>query len=175
MSNIPEGTTWFGGPVDRCKVTLHISADKLDPDEVTILLGQVPTSARRTGDLIFNSKGKQLGICRRGTWSLQHKPELDSIPEELETAILLLLSQLTSDLSVWSSLGAKYKIALFCGLFLDAPNRGLELSADLLKCLGDRGIQLGLDIYSPDFDTAFESFRKGPTTADTPPRDSSHS
>lgn len=73
-----------------------------------------------------------------------------------------LLSHLPSGVSVWSRLSAEHEIDLFCGLFLEAPNRGLTLSAGLLKYLGDCGIELGPDIYSPNFDTALKSFRKEP-------------
>jgi hypothetical protein len=161
LPNVPEGTYWFGGPVDRCEVSLRICGDDLDPDEITSLMGVMPTRSHRRGEAIVSSNGKHSRICKRGIWSIKYEPIADS-DADLESTIMSLLSQLPSETSVWSSLSAKYEIDLFCGLFLEAPNRGLTLSAKLLKCLGDRGVELGFDVYSPDFDTALESFRKGP-------------
>ncbi len=124
-------------------------------------MGVEPTQSHRRGDTIVSAAGKHSRTCRLGVWSLSLEPGAEP-RAELEAAIVSLLSRLPSDLSVWSRLSAKYEIDLFCGLFLEAPNRGLTLSPDLLKRLGERGIELGLDIYSPNFDEALASFLNGP-------------
>lgn len=36
---------------------------------------------------------------------------------------------------------------MFCGLFMQNENEGQSLSAELLAMLGERGIDLSLDIY----------------------------
>jgi hypothetical protein len=59
-----------------------------------------------------------------------------------------ILSQTTQDLAVWRSIGEKHQIDLFCGLFLGGRNEGMSLSAKSLAALGERGIELALDIYS---------------------------
>ena len=38
---------------------------------------------------------------------------------------------------------------LFCGLFMHESNEGAEISPASLTALGDRGVKLSLDIYSP--------------------------
>jgi hypothetical protein len=48
-SDAPEGTVWFGGPIPWFSITLSISADDLDPDDVTRLLGVQPDDAQRKG------------------------------------------------------------------------------------------------------------------------------
>ena len=53
----PEGTTWFGGPVDRWKVELRIYGEELDPDRISGLLGCEPSSAARKG-APFPKKGR---------------------------------------------------------------------------------------------------------------------
>jgi len=53
----PEGTTWFGGPVDRWKVALRVYGEELDPDRISALLGCEPSSTARKGTL-FPKKGR---------------------------------------------------------------------------------------------------------------------
>ena len=63
-----------------------------------------------------------------------------------------LLSQATPDLKIWQDLAKRYHIDLFCGLFLGCSNEGMTLSPQSLLALGERGIDLDLDIYSGDED-----------------------
>jgi hypothetical protein len=44
-------------------------------------------------------------------------------------------------------LESKYRIDLFCGLFMEGTNEGLQISPETLHALGERGISLGLDMY----------------------------
>ncbi|HET6234228.1 MAG TPA: DUF4279 domain-containing protein [Acetobacteraceae bacterium] len=48
-SDAPPGTVWFGGPIPWFSISLSITADDLDPGEVTRLLGVEPDEARRRG------------------------------------------------------------------------------------------------------------------------------
>ena len=57
------------------------------------------------------------------------------------------LYKLSPELDVWKSLAAEYEIDLFCGLFMNESNEGMEISPKALKALGDRGIVLSLDLY----------------------------
>ena len=70
-------------------------------------------------------------------------------PEKLDAQILEILGKLSSDLEVWAQLTKKFKIDLFCGLFMKESNEGIDISPTSLKMLGERGILLGLDIYDP--------------------------
>jgi hypothetical protein len=67
-----------------------------------------------------------------------------------------ILEQLPNNLEVWKDLAARFKIDMFCGLFMDRTNEGLGFSPDTLLELGKRGIELGLDIYGPTFDDDLE-------------------
>ncbi len=80
-----------------------------------------------------------------GVWRLQ---ATDREPEDMDSQIREILSQTTSDLAVWRSIAEKHKIDLFCGLFLGGSNEGMTLSPQSLLALGERGIEMGLDIYS---------------------------
>jgi hypothetical protein len=53
-----------------------------------------------------------------------------------------------NDLSAWATLSGEYKIDLFCVYFGSKANEVVQASAETFKILGDRGVALGLRIYS---------------------------
>ena len=122
----PEGTIWYGGPVDRVSVSLRIRAEGDDQAKVAELLG---AEVRRLS-----------GHCSIAA--------LDNSSKDLESQIRSILGNCTSDLNVWREVSTRWPMDMFCGLFLDRPNRGLELSVELMRQLSERGISLGLDIYA---------------------------
>jgi len=81
---------------------------------------------------------------RTGSWRLDATRRE---PGNLEAQVFELLDRLTPNLQVWDELGKKYKIDLFCGIFMGSENDGLPLSHNALLALGKRGIKLDLDIY----------------------------
>ncbi|WP_240792098.1 DUF4279 domain-containing protein [Stenotrophomonas sp. ASS1] len=85
-------------------------------------------------------------IAKIGSWRLSG-PRRE--PEDLEAQIFEILDQLTGDLAVWQSL-TRFWPDLFCGLFMGSSNDGVSLSPRLLLALGERGIELGLDIHEAD-------------------------
>jgi hypothetical protein len=46
-------------------------------------------------------------------------------------------------------IASKYRVDPFCGLFMDGGNEGLTISPASLVALGQRGIELALDVYGP--------------------------
>ena len=79
-----------------------------------------------------------------------HLEAADQVPGDLDSQIEDLLGRLTSDLGVWREVTSTYRTDVFCGLFMDGSNEGLSLSPSSLAALGNRGIELGLDIYDGD-------------------------
>jgi hypothetical protein len=140
---------WLGGSnmaqVQRSVVTLRIGGDDLLPDEISKLLGAKPTSEQTKGEKIVGRKTGRVRIAKMGMWRLE---ATDREPEDMNGQIQEILGQLTSDLEIWRTIGEKYQIDLFCGIFLGGSNEGLILSATSLRALGERGIEMGLDIYS---------------------------
>lgn len=57
------------------------------------------------------------------------------------------MKTLTSDLAVWVDLVRRFKVDMFCGVWLDEGNQGLALMPQTLHLLGERGVKLELDIY----------------------------
>ena len=61
-----------------------------------------------------------------------------------------LLAPLTPDMAVWERLTNSFKADVFCGLFLESPNEGLEISPQTLLAIGQRNLTVGFDIYGAD-------------------------
>ena len=131
--------------VQKSSVTLRIGGDDLVPHEITKLLGAQPTAAQTKGDKIVGHKTGHVRIAKMGVWRLEAK---DREPEDMDGQVQELLGQVTGDLTIWKSIGEKYQIDLFCGIFLGGSNEGMTISAACLAALGERGIEMGLDIYS---------------------------
>jgi hypothetical protein len=89
-------------------------------------------------------------LAKTGQWFL----EIDSTDcgegDDIEDAVKALLSRLPPDNGLWASLTTTCKVDLFCGLFLDAANRGFSISPEVSKMLADRRIKIGFDIYAPE-------------------------
>jgi hypothetical protein len=119
--------------------------DDLDPHEVSAALGAPPTESHRKGDVIHAGGGTR--IAHTGSWHLR---SLLAPESELEEHVLSVLTQLTSDPSVWAGLIRRFRVDLFCGVFLEHSNEGFSLSPELAAALGTRGLTIGFDIYSPD-------------------------
>ena len=135
--------------LSQSAASLRIGGDRLIPDEITRLLGAPPTHSLTKGEEIASKKTGRVRIAKSGMWSLAAP---DCKPANLDRQIQLILDQLTDDLSVWKSLTVHYKMDLFCGLFMEDSNEGMDLSPDSLTALGQRGIKISLNIYAPILD-----------------------
>ena len=131
----PDGTVWHGGPVDRSTASLRVAAEGADILEVSRLLGATSHA---------NPKG----------WRLRAP---DALNQDLQLQIAWLLDQLTSDLTKWGAVTSRWKVDLFCGLFLERPNCGVELDAATLRRVAERNVSIGFDIYAPDYMRARQS------------------
>ncbi|ARQ91713.1 MULTISPECIES: DUF4279 domain-containing protein [Stenotrophomonas] len=131
---------------DHSLVTLRFFGDDLLPEEVRALLGATPTASHHKGQELRGSQSGAVRIARFGSWRLS-APRRE--PENLEAQIFEVLDQLTGDLAIWESL-ARFRPDLFCGLFMGSSDGGVSLSPRALLALGQRGIELGLDIYEAE-------------------------
>ncbi len=128
--------------IGRTRASLRFFGEDLDPSEVSQLLGSGPTNQNRRGDATQSGH-----VLERGSWRLTSE---DLEPGDLESQIRNLLAGLTQDLSIWRELTSRYQADVFCGLFMDFFNEGVELSASMLTMLGERGLRVDFDIYAPD-------------------------
>ncbi|NWK46454.1 DUF4279 domain-containing protein [Ralstonia pickettii] len=133
--------------LSRSRATLRIAGDDLDPEEISRQLGCKPTTGQRKGEAIVGHNTGQTRIALFGKWHLEAAPRE---PEDIDGQISEILGQLSDDLEVWRSIGQRYKVDLFCGLFMKTGNEGLLLSSGSLHALGVRQIAIGFDIYGTD-------------------------
>lgn len=139
----PEGTVWFGGPVDRFSITLRIFGDELDPDEISRVLGCAPTKSARKGA----AANSDLRIAKTGRWSLTVKSRDLDPDSTFEDILLHFLGKLPSDPDLWTSLTKNFNVGIFCGLILEAYNQGFGISTALRKMLAERNLKIGFDLY----------------------------
>ncbi len=133
--------------LDRSLATLRIAGDDLQPAEISALLGHAASKEQVKGEVFVGKVTGRSRTAKAGMWRLE---ATDASPEDLDGQIAEVLGKLTGDLSVWAQIAKRYEVDLFCGLFMKVSNEGLSISAESLKALGERGIELSLDIYGPD-------------------------
>jgi uncharacterized protein DUF4279 len=127
--------------IDRLDIELRVTADDLDPERVTRMLGVNPTLAARKGDEV--DKGGVPVAQRTGTWSYA----LPASPEwELGDAIDTLLEQLPHDPALWESLAGWATASVVCGLYIHGVDRAADLAPDTLARLAERRLALRLEI-----------------------------
>jgi hypothetical protein len=136
------------GALDHSAATLRLFGDDLVPDQVSALLGVVPTEAHAKGEEITSPSTGNVRTAKTGSWRLRASRRE---PEDLEGQIFEILDALPSDLEVWAQL-RRFEPHFFCGLFMASGNDGMSLSARALFALGQRGIGIGLDIYDSNDD-----------------------
>ena len=146
----PPGTVWFGGAIGWFSLALHITADTLQPEAVSSLLGVQPTASQTKGVPLLREDGTAKRIPRFGQWSLQVKPT-ETDEWDIEEVIRSLMGQLPADRESWKALSAHGLVRVSVGLSLDTSNQGFSLAADLLQMLGERGIQVDFDVYGKEF------------------------
>lgn len=129
--------------VDEISVSLRVFGDDLDPEYVSRLLGVAPSLVRAKGE-VRHSGGREVAE-RTGLWLLEVEYSPASM---LADVIEALLDRFPSDMAVWAELTARYRVDLFCGLFLESWNRGVMLPAALLGRLAARGVDFHLDFYA---------------------------
>jgi hypothetical protein len=131
----------------RSRATLRIIGDGLVPDEITSLLGCEPTSVQSKGEVIRGNTGRER-IAHIGLWRLRAE---ERTPEDLNAQIAEILDRLNPDPEAWMSLASRFRMDLFCGLFMGRSNEELNVSPAALLALGSRGIELRLDIYDANY------------------------
>jgi hypothetical protein len=130
--------------VAETTVALRFFGDDLDPEMLTTRLGKPPSTRARKGELIKSEKTGREHPARTGRWIL----DADRCePGDLDKQIRDIFSGMTNDTTVWRELAQSYRPDLFVGLFMRELNEGIEIGAESLSLLADRGIFLALDIY----------------------------
>jgi len=127
--------------IERLEIELRVTADDLDPERITRMLGVNPTVAARKGedvDVAGVPVAQQTGIW---SYALPASPEW-----ELGDAIDTLLERLPHDPALWESLAGWAAVGVVCGLFIRDVDRAADLSPDTLARLAERRLALSLHI-----------------------------
>ena len=130
--------------ISKNRVSLRIFGPDLLPEEISDLLQCLPTKSGKAGDIDPRQK-RRTRVVKEGFWLLGSDESDDSF---LERKVEMLLNKLTNDLEIWKDITTKFRVDIFCGLFLDNFNEGFDIGPDLLRKLGERNLKIGFDIYS---------------------------
>jgi hypothetical protein len=150
------------GPLQRAVATLHVRGDDVHPEEISAALEAASTHGHAKGQVLPSKSAAGTRIAKTGIWSVQASA---TEPEDLDAQVKEILSGLTSDLDTWRDLSSRFHVYLFCGWFLGSRNEGVEIAPGTLKALGDRGIELSLDIYGCDNRSSLLEAPHGPPNA----------
>jgi hypothetical protein len=109
------------------------------------MLGSQPTRARKKGGVWMSAEpGREFTAkAHTGQWHLEASVRE---PEDLDGQVQELLGKLTQDLKIWTELRGKFRMDVYCGLFMKSSNEGAVLSSETLAALGNRGIKRSLDV-----------------------------
>ena len=129
--------------ISKTKVSLRFQGDLLQPEDLSRDLGCAPNLAAAKGHPWHTPQGTAR-IARTGMW---HKRVEACSSGDIDGQVSELLSLMTSDLAVWKRLTTDFQADVFCGLFLDEMNQGIELGRTTLQTLAARGLLIGLDVY----------------------------
>jgi hypothetical protein len=132
---------------------LRICGDSLKPDAISRALGCSPTLSFVKGQ-IEPSRRKAI-VRETGGW---HLDAVEQQPGNLDAHVAELFGRVNNASSVWAMLSREYKIELFCVYFTREADEPVQVSSGTLTALGDRGIQLGLRVYSPAEEPRYRVF-----------------
>jgi hypothetical protein len=129
--------------VDRCKASLWLTGDTLDPDKLAQSLGCTPAYCIRKGDTYLSKSGEEM-VASTGRFQITTGWRTG---EPLDRLLQELLNQVPDNLALWAEINSTLSGEIFCGLILDSVNEEAKIPASMLLSLGQRGLSLHLDIY----------------------------
>ncbi|WP_158453932.1 DUF4279 domain-containing protein [Novosphingobium sp. MD-1] len=131
--------------LQRAIVSLSITEDELDPDEITTLLAAKPQLGVRKGETFTSYDGKQI-TARTGMWRFGGDWENAPI---IGNQIATLFERLTQDLTIWKSVTSRFHCHVSVGGYFRDWTGGLTLEPGALMLLAERGLAIDFDLYAP--------------------------
>lgn len=125
--------------------SLNVSSDELEIAHVSHLLEAEPDLAYEKRKERVLPNGNRI-IAHTGLWSRSAEYR---IPGDLDGQIAELFTPLSQDLDHWLDVSSRYRIRIFCGLWLKDENEGIDLDPQTLIEVALRNASIEFDIYSP--------------------------
>jgi Domain of unknown function (DUF4279) len=124
-------------------ISLSLAEFKCDPDEISTLLGIVPTETWRVDELI-NPRGT-LRYQYNG-WAL--KSQLDT-SAGLEEHMESLLKQLEPQWEIFTELGNCYDIEFSCVIYMEFGDQvpAIHFNKDILQKVANLNAEIDVDLY----------------------------
>lgn len=117
-----------------------LSKNDFDLEEITATLGLEPTNTRKCGE------EKALGkIYLETMWGFSTPPNKEWV--SIEKGLIILLKTLYPLKEKINRYAKKYDVILWCGYFTTSFDGGPTFTPNILKQLGDFGVELFIDTY----------------------------
>jgi hypothetical protein len=134
-----ENTSCVGGPACCFRVSLSISGEDLDPDELSGWLGQRPDVAHRKGQ-----PRTRTSVHAEGLWSIE---KIGSAADQVEGLLTELVGRVTAAPDTWTRVNDRYRVSADVGVFVAGYNGDLTLSPRLVQRIASLGASLWIDMY----------------------------
>ena len=132
-----------GGEIDAGEFCLRVTADDLDPAQITELLRRQPTDVHRRGE----SVGKRGHKYKSGLWCFS-TGRLDFRAEKsCEEAFDDFVRSLPDEPSNWERIATECEVQVSIYLWMRTWNREFDISAFALGELARRSLGLHIDTY----------------------------
>lgn len=130
----------------KTRARFAILGDDPDPEEITALMGWAPDRVCCKGDATGHRPGGVPRIARTGKSALHANP---ASLGDLNAQISAIVAPLPTDPDLWAVLAARFRVNVFCGVFMGASNEGRILSPEVLLACGMRELLIDLDVRAP--------------------------
>ncbi len=125
----------------RVRASLRVFGDRLEPEEVSALLGCEPTCFHRKGDKVTTAN---LSLIEpTGAWILESPLDDRS---EIEDHVEALLAAVTNDSDEWASLTSRFSASILCRVAFERRDGGFEVSPRLAHSLAERGLVIAFEV-----------------------------
>lgn len=125
-------------------ISLRITGEDLDHKRVSADLGIEPTQIRIRGQPRPGSKS----VWRDTMWEYEVRPSSGKDWDSLEQGLKKIALRFQPQKEILRRYQQQFKVELFCGHFSSGFNGGPTLSPEILKQLGEFGVEVSLDTYS---------------------------
>lgn len=146
-SDVPSGTISLSEPLGWFSAAFTISAEDLNPEEITRVFGVAPTTSKTKGIPVLDADGTPgKFLPKHGSWKLVIKKH-QTDEWDIGAVVEELLAPLPKDLKVWRPVFEKCTLQLSLGLDLLGWNGDFWLQPELLRFLGERRVAILFDVY----------------------------